>query len=481
MGEWAAAVIDLLLGLPASTIYLLIGVLCWAEAAFFLGFITPGELAVATGGILASRGQVSLVWLIPIIFVGTIAGNTTGYWLGKRWGAEVLKWKPLQRTFGRPIGQARDFMAKRGEWAIVLGRFATPTRIVVPFLVGSAGLPYRRFILFDAPTTIVWATAWTVLGFILGESWDRIEQIAGTAAIFVLILFVSAVVIRWVAARVAANQSRMQAAFQQLLRLTGTRGVARRLAPGFVWVGRRLNPALAHGLSLTVAFVALMAAAGAVSVVLTQTQAVAGLALLDFPVLEWMVATRTDEAVQLARSILIWFRWPGLVLLALPFAVLVGWWAGITSGLLMFIGIVGAGAGAWFLDIFVVQGVVPGAEFPSVPVAVAAALLVHATATTARSLGWGPSVAVAGAGVFLTFAVALGTVVAGWAAPSGIALGLALGIGWSTAIELPRTILGAGGRSANAEPDAPLPGPPFPGPPSDAPVPDPQPRPTIPD
>jgi len=443
MAELAARLIELLFGLPALTVYVLIGILCWAEAAFFLGFVTPGELAIATGGILASRGQVALGWLIPIIFVGTIAGNTTGYWLGRWWGTPVLEWKPLQRGFGRGISQARDFMGKRGEWAIVLGRFATPTRIVVPFLVGASGLPYRRFILFDAPTTVVWAIAWTGLGYFLGESWDRIQDVAGTAAILVLILFVTAVVIRWVTARIAANQSRVQAAFRMVLTVTGTRGVARRLAPTFYWLGRRFDPRLAQGLSLTVGFFALIAAVGGVSVVLNQTRAVAGLALLDFPVLEWMVATRTDEAVRFARTVLTAFRWPGLVLLALPLAALLGWRAGMGPGVRILIGLVGAGGGAHFLDNFVVQGVVPGAEFPSVPVTVAAAILVHSTAITARRWGWGPSVAVAGFGVFLVFTVALGTVVAGWAAPSGIALGLAFGIGWATAVELPRTILGA--------------------------------------
>jgi len=46
-----------LLELSPVAVYLLIGLLCCSEGAFFLGFLTPGELAVVTGGILATRGH----------------------------------------------------------------------------------------------------------------------------------------------------------------------------------------------------------------------------------------------------------------------------------------------------------------------------------------------------------------------------------------------------------------------------------------
>lgn len=44
---------------------------------------------------------------------------------------------------------------------------------------------------------------------------------------------------------------------------------------------------------------------------------------------------------------------------------------------------------------------------------------------------WGESA------LFLACTVGLATIVAGWAAPSGIVLGFALGPTWSTALELP--------------------------------------------
>lgn len=438
-----------LLDLSPITVYLLIGLLCWSEGAFFLGFVTPGELAVVTGGILASRGHVQMDILLGVVVLATVVGNATGFFVGRRWGARMLGWAPLQRLFGSAIRKTQDFMGRRGEWAIVLSRVSTPTRIVVPFLAGASGVSYPRFVLFDVPASLVWAVVYATLGYVLGASWDVIRELSGNAALLILILFLLALFIRWVAARIAANRRRVQALFRLTLRVTGTRGIARTLAPGFRWIRRRFDPRVAQGLSLTLSFLVLLGAIGGIGLVFSQTQAVQGLALIDFPVLEWMGKTRTDEAVSIARTGLLAFDWPGVVVVAVLLMALALWRVGWFEAIAIGVGVIGAAGGAYLLDRFVLDGHVADAEFPSVPVAVAAALLVHTIALTARIVDWSGAVACAAIGVFVVCTVALGTLVAGWAAPSGIALGLALGMAWAMALELP----GAALRSEPASPE----------------------------
>ncbi|MGK7294882.1 MAG: DedA family protein [Candidatus Wenzhouxiangella sp. M2_3B_020] len=449
MFEW-------LFDLPPLTAYLLIGVLCWTEAAFFLGFITPGELAVVTGGVLAARGQVEFGVLLGVVFVATLAGNATGFYLGRRWGEDVLEWAPLQRFLGRSIRKAQDFMVRRGEWAIVLGRVSTPTRIVVPFLAGASGLRYPRFVVFDLAASLLWAFTWISVGYLLGESWDVIREVSGNAAILVLILFVTAVVLRWITVRIAANQRRVQAFFRLTLRATGTQGIARALAPGFRWLGRRLHPGLAQGLSLTLCFLVLLGAVGSVGLIFTQTRAADGLALIDFPVLEWMSEVRTEDAVEIARSGLRIFDWPALAALAIPLMAIAFGLAGRAAAFRFGAGVIGAGGGANFLDAFVLEGNVPHSEYPSVAVAATAALLVHSTALTARVRDWAGAVACAGIGTFVLFTVALGTLVAGWAAPSGIALGLAMGMAWAAALELPWAAVWANSQATERHEERPI-------------------------
>ena len=86
-------------------------------------------------------------------------------------------------------------------------------------------------------------------------------------------------------------------------------------------------------------------------------------------------------------------------------------------------------------------------------VTAAAALLVQTTAFTYRIWNWRSAVVCAALGTFVLGAVGLGALVAGWTAPSGVALGLALGIAWATVVELLLEALGSQRASPAAESD----------------------------
>ena len=429
--------IDPLLEMQPLTIYLLIGVFCWTEAAFFLGFITPGELAVVTGGILSSKHVVRFDILLLVVTTATLLGNATGFVIGRRYGNRALEWPPVERYLGIAIGKAREFMRLRGEWAIILGRVSTPTRVITPFLAGMSGMSYQRFLVFDVFASLLWATCFLSLGYLLGESWTLIREISGAAALLVLGLVVAGLMIRWIVVRIIRHQLRFRAAIRLSLRATGTRGVARALAPGFHWISRRFNPRIARGLSLSICFVVLITAAGCIGLVLNQTESIWGLARFDFLVLEWMSATRTEQAVEIARTTLRFFEWPGVLLLALPIAGLVVWLAGSVAALRTAVGVVGAAGAATLLDRFFLESYIAKAEFPCISVAAATALAVHAVALTLRLRDWSRAVACAGFALFGVLTIALAALVAGWSAPTGIALGVGIGLCWGALLELP--------------------------------------------
>jgi len=429
--------LDSLLELSPLTIYVLIAVFCWTEAALFLGFVTPGELAVVTGGILASKQIVQLDILLLVVTGATLAGNATGFFIGVRFGPRILELALVRRFLSLPIQKAQDFMQSRGEWAIVFGRVSTPTRVITPFLAGMSGMTYRRFVVFDVFASLLWAACFLTLGYLLGESWSLIRDLSGAAAILVLGLFITALFIRWLALLIIRHRLRFRAALRLSLRATGTRGLARMLSPLFYWLSRRLDPRVAQGLSLSICFVMLIGAIAAVGTLLSQTQSVWGLARFDYPVLEWMSATRTDQAVDIARDLLWFFQWPGILFLALPVMVLVIRLASGMAALRIVVGIVGAAGGASLLDHFVLEGHVANAEFPANSAATSAAIAVHAVALTLRIKSWSNAVACAGFAVFGIVAIAVAAVTAGWAAPSGIALGIGIGVGWASLLELP--------------------------------------------
>src|SRR5207237_9547810 len=60
------------------------------EASAFVGFVFPGEIAVLLGGVAASRGTVPLWAVIAAAVCGAIIGDSAGYFIGRRWGTQLL-------------------------------------------------------------------------------------------------------------------------------------------------------------------------------------------------------------------------------------------------------------------------------------------------------------------------------------------------------------------------------------------------------
>ena len=76
-----------------------------------------------------------------------------------------------------------DYFDRHGGKTILIGRFIGLVRAVSPFVAGSSGLAYRRFFPYSVIGCGLWATLFTVLGYIFYRSFDRVAAVAGQAAL----------------------------------------------------------------------------------------------------------------------------------------------------------------------------------------------------------------------------------------------------------------------------------------------------------
>ena len=181
-----------LLGLHGWEAYLLVGALCFGEAAFFLGFVLPGETAVVLGGVLASFHHVQLASMIALVVVAAIAGDTVGYEIGKWLGPVLVRHRPLK---GHPgVEKSRAFLERRGGPAVFVGRFTALFRAIIPGVAGMSGMRYRTFLLYNALGGLCWGVAFTLAGFAAGRSYEKVISAAGTASTVVIALVAAGVV-----------------------------------------------------------------------------------------------------------------------------------------------------------------------------------------------------------------------------------------------------------------------------------------------
>ncbi len=241
-------VFDAILGLDGAAVYVVIGLLAFAEAAAFVGLLLPGEVAVLLGGVLASQGRVSLPALLVVAAVAAIAGDSAGYELGRRWGARVLATR-LARRHTRTVCEVMRRVQRHGGAVVFLGRWTSVLRALVPAVAGMSRMAYGRFLVFNVIGGVAWAAAFTLAGYAAGGSYRTIEAATGRGGWILTALVVGWVAVRLVLRRRRTGDDRRDDACCAPGSGSGADRSARpaitaRSAPGGTTVGRSASPTI---------------------------------------------------------------------------------------------------------------------------------------------------------------------------------------------------------------------------------------------
>jgi membrane protein DedA with SNARE-associated domain/membrane-associated phospholipid phosphatase len=236
--------------------YALVGGLAFLETGAFVGLVAPGETVVIAGGVIAGQGEIDLTPLIGLVWACAILGDTTSFFLGRRLGRPFMeRHGPKLKITPQRLDQVEGYFERHGGKTILIGRFIGLVRALAPFIAGSSGLPYRRFIPFSVVGTGLWATVFCVLGYVFWQSFDQVAKIAGRA-VFAFGLVVGAVVAVVVAYRRRREIRRWIERHEESrwLRplLAAFRPAWRAVAPRALFLWRRLTPG-GLGLELTTA------------------------------------------------------------------------------------------------------------------------------------------------------------------------------------------------------------------------------------
>ncbi|MFN2591013.1 MAG: DedA family protein [Actinomycetota bacterium] len=171
--------------------YYIIAAAVLAERSIFIGLVVPGDLILALGGVYSATGHLELVAVVIIGIVAATLGESAGYWIGRRYGMGVIKKIPLVRRLEEPLRGAQEFFKRHGGRTVAIGRYATAAGAFIPFTAGVAKMPYRRFLLFDVPAIIVWATGISIFGYIFGENLAFVDKVLSRFGYIVLALLVA--------------------------------------------------------------------------------------------------------------------------------------------------------------------------------------------------------------------------------------------------------------------------------------------------
>jgi len=152
--------------------YAILFAIIFCETGLVVTPFLPGDsLLFAAGALSASLntgGILSPIFLIVVLSVAAIAGDTVNYFIGAYIGPKVferdsrfLKKEYLDRT--------NAFYEKYGGKTIILARFVPIVRTFAPFVAGVGKMNYRRFITFNLIGGLLWVTIFVTLGALFGN------------------------------------------------------------------------------------------------------------------------------------------------------------------------------------------------------------------------------------------------------------------------------------------------------------------------
>ena len=163
----------------------------FAECGLFA--ILPGDSLLFTVGLFVARDAIpySLPVVCLVLTLAAIAGNISGYWIGRLIGPPLFQ--PRRGLIGRILNpkyvtKTHAFFEKYGNRALILARFVPIVRTFVTLVAGVGRMDFRKFIAYTAIGGVLWACGVTILGYYLGNIPFVRENIE---AVLILIVVVS--------------------------------------------------------------------------------------------------------------------------------------------------------------------------------------------------------------------------------------------------------------------------------------------------
>lgn len=149
--------------------YVLLVAIVFAETGLFFGFFLPGDSLLFAAGMVAARGYLDIRAVILLLVIAGIAGNTVGYWFGRKAGPPLFR-RPDSRVFRQEyLHRAREFYDRYGGVAIVLARFVPFVRTFAPIVAGAIDMSYGRFTLYNVVGSFGWILSMCLAGYYLGS------------------------------------------------------------------------------------------------------------------------------------------------------------------------------------------------------------------------------------------------------------------------------------------------------------------------
>lgn len=176
-------------GLVQAGGYIALAIIVFTETGLMVGFFLPGDSLLVTAGLFAAKGMLNIVWLNVLLSCCAIAGDATGYYIGRKLGPALFRKEDSLLFKKKHLIATHDFYEKHGGKTIIIARFVPVIRTFAPVVAGMGNMTYRRFAMFNIVGGIAWVFSMTMIGYLLVTLFPATEQ--HIEKVIIIVIFVS--------------------------------------------------------------------------------------------------------------------------------------------------------------------------------------------------------------------------------------------------------------------------------------------------
>ncbi|MBI4681075.1 MAG: DedA family protein [Nitrospirae bacterium] len=152
-----------------SWTYAILFLIVFCETGLVVTPLLPGDSLLFAAGAFASMGSLRVEWLIGLLIIAAVSGDTVNYWIGKIIGPRVFRKENVRFLNKEYLDRTHKFYEKYGGKTIILARFVPIIRTFAPFVAGIGSMTYLRFIAYNITGGIVWIVFFILAGYYFGN------------------------------------------------------------------------------------------------------------------------------------------------------------------------------------------------------------------------------------------------------------------------------------------------------------------------